>query len=219
VNAIVVIPAFNAAERLPRLLPSVKMYIPDILVVDDGSTDATLTIARQALVTVLQHDHNQGKGAALKTGFGYAMGAEFEAVITIDADGQHDPRHIPAFIGARSMSGADLIIGSRASNRADMPWNRRFSNWTTSHILSWLLHRKIEDSQSGYRLYSRRLLESLCFESDHFDMETEVIIKAVQAGFSLKFSPILVEYGPVFPSHMRHFTDTLRWCRRVLELI
>jgi dolichol-phosphate mannosyltransferase len=100
---------------------------------------------------------------------------------------------------------------------ANMPWERRFSNWTTSYLLSQLLKVKIEDLQCGYRLYSRRLLESLNLESDRFELETEIVIKAVHGGMMPHFIPIKVEYGYGFPTQMNRFTDTLRWCRRVLE--
>ncbi|HBC45950.1 MAG TPA: hypothetical protein DCZ43_02780, partial [candidate division Zixibacteria bacterium] len=94
----------------------------------------------------------------------------------------------------------------------DMPWQRRFSNWTTSHLLSLLLKVKIEDLQCGYRVYSKRLLEQLQLESDHFELETEIVIKAIKAGIMPHFIPIKVEYGYGFPTQMSPIADTLRWC-------
>ena len=218
-KAIAIIPAFNSAVYLPRLLPEVKKHVPDILVVDDGSTDETSAVAKACGAAVVRHSSNRGKGAALKTGFAYSLENAFDAIITLDADCQHDPKYLPDFLDTFKNGGVDLIIGSRINDKADMPRERRFSNWTTSHILSFLLKRKIEDSQCGYRLHSRHILESLTLESDKYELETEMIIKAVQLGFPYKFIPIRVEYGYGYPSHISHVKDTLRWCRRVLELI
>jgi glycosyltransferase involved in cell wall biosynthesis len=216
---LILIPAFNSGEFLAKLLPDVKNHVSDILVVDDGSTDATSTIAEESNVGAIRHAANLGKGAALKTGFKYALDNDYDIVITLDSDGQHKPQYIPAFLRAYANGGSDLIIGSRIHDKADMPLPRRFSNWTTSHLLSLLIQIKIEDLQSGFRLYSRKLLRSMTLESDHFELETEIVIKAFQAGMPPHFIPIKVEYGYGFPTQMRGLVDTLRWCRLVLELI
>ena len=218
-KVIAVIPALNSAIYLARLLPEVKKHVADILVIDDGSTDETKSAAELCGATVIRHKVNRGKGAALKTGFEYALQNDFDIIITLDADCQHDPQYIPNFIEAYQNSGADLIVGSRVKDKADMPRERRFSNWATSHILSFLLKYKVEDSQCGYRLHTRKLLESLKLESDRYELETEMIIKAIQSGFTVRFIPVRVEYGYGYPSHISHVKDTLRWCRRVLESI
>ncbi len=219
IKPLVLIPAHNSFNFLGKLIPEVKKYSSDILVVDDGSTDATSEMAESSGVHILRHFSNRGKGAALKTGFEYMLREGFDVVLTLDSDGQHDPQYIPEFLKAYNDTQGDLIIGSRIHDKADMPWDRRFSNWTTSHLISLLLRAKIEDIQSGYRLYSRRILETIHLESDRFELETEVVIKAVQSGMTPHFIPIKVEYGYGFPSHMSRFSDTFRWCRRVLELI
>ena len=216
---VVLIPAFNSAATIGKVISEVHNYISDIIVVDDGSNDRTAEIAKSIGATVLRHAENRGKGAALATGFEYALKAGYDMVITIDSDGQHRPKFIPAFLQAYSIGNADLIIGSRIRSKGLMPLDRRFSNWTTSHILSILLRRRIEDSQSGYRLYSGRFLQAVEFESQRFEMETEAIIKAVQLGFDLQFIPITADYIAGLPSRMNRFIDTLRWCRKVLELI
>jgi glycosyltransferase involved in cell wall biosynthesis len=216
---IAIIPALNSAVYLARLLPEVKKHVPDILVIDDGSTDDTKSTAESCRATVIRHESNRGKGAALRTGFEYALQHDFDLILTLDADCQHDAKYIPNFLDAYQNSGADLIVGSRVQDKADMPRERRFSNWTTSHILSFLLKYKVEDSQCGYRLHTRKLLESLTLESDRYELETEIIIKAIQSCFTIKFIPVRVEYGYGYPSHISHIKDTLRWCRRVLELI
>ena len=217
-ETIVVIPAYDSAEALSLLLPAVKAHLPDIVVVDDGSADETSPVSSREGVKVIRHEANRGKGAALKTGFSYALANGYDLIITLDSDGQHDPKYIPSFLQAYNESGADLIIGSRIGNKGDMPWDRRFSNRVTSRILTLILRKSIEDSQCGYRLISRRLLESISLESEKFELETEMIIKAVRAGFDIDFLPLVVKYEKSFPTHISRFADTLRWCRKVLEL-
>lgn len=217
-KVIAVIPAYNSADTLSLLLPAVKAQLPGIVVIDDGSTDETSLVSSREGAKVIRHETNRGKGAALKIGFAYALENGYDLIITLDSDGQHDPKYIPLFLQAYNKSGADLIIGSRARNRGDMPWDRRFSNRITSFILTLLLKKNIEDSQCGYRLMTRRLLESINLESEKFELETELIIKAVKAGFDIHYLPINVRYGKTFPTHISRLADTLRWCRKVFEL-
>ena len=128
-------------------------------------------------------------------------------------------KYIPDFLAAYERSRADMIIGSRTRDKADMPFDRRCSNFLTSRVLSILLGRYIEDSQSGYRLISTRLLKEISLRSERFQLETEIIIKAAQAGFKISFVPIKVIYGQEFPSSIHRFIDTLRWIQMVLEEI
>lgn len=216
---LVLIPTFNSSNSLSRLIPETKSNVPDILVVDDGSNDSTSELIQTLGVNYLRHPTNRGKGAALKTGFAFALKERFDQIITLDADGQHNPDNIPAFLKAFEDTGCDLIIGSRIRDKADMPPERRFSNWTTSHLLSILMRVNIEDLQCGFRLYSRKLLESVHLESDHFELETEVVIKAIHLGMIPHFIPIRVEYALSTSSQMNPPRDTLRWCRAVLEYI
>lgn len=218
-KTLVIVPAFNSADTLPDLLPRIRSYADDFVVVDDGSSDNTADIASELGVDVIKHNNNLGKGAAIKTGFAYALENGFDTVITIDSDCQHDPGDIPRFIQAYSQSGADMIIGSRKQGKYGMPWPRRFSNWSTSRFLSMILKRNIEDSQCGYRLISGKLLKSISLISNRFELESEIIIKAVRAGFKIGFLPIKVDYRGNLLSHMRPFADTIRWCRAVLKLI
>jgi len=216
---VVIIPAYNAEETIGKVVSEVRRYIANVLVVDDGSVDDSSARAIAAGATVISLEKNAGKGAALAAGFEGVVKSSYNPVITIDADGQHQPRFIPDYIKSFAQNDADLIIGSRNRSKLNMPLDRRISNWTTSHILSILLGRRIEDSQCGFRLYSKRLLEGVRFESRRFEIETEAIIKAVQGGYNVQFIPIEVDYIAGFPTHINRLVDTMRWCRRVLELI
>jgi glycosyltransferase involved in cell wall biosynthesis len=214
-----IIPAYQAVSYLKGVIESTKDRVSDILVIDDGSTDGTSEIAKTCGAEVIRHDINRGKGAALKTGFAYAVEKDYEAVITLDADGQHDPKFIPDFLSAQAKTGAAIVIGSRMHDKADMPWQRRCSNYLTSRVLSILLHTKIEDSQSGYRLIRTELLKNLPLQSDRYQLETEIIIKAVKAGHKVAFVPIKVIYGLDFPTSISGWTDTFRWLKLVLREI
>lgn len=214
-----IIPAFNSAALIGNVLDKTARFIPDILVVDDGSTEKTAEVARSRGIPVICHDTNRGKGAALKTGFAYAIANNYDLVLTIDSDGQHDPSYIPSFIDTYDATAADLIIGSRRNDLADMPLPRRCSNFLTSTVLSVLLKTRIEDSQSGYRLLSVPMLQSLKLKSDQYQLESELIIKAVQNGFKIAFVPIKVVYGKKFASSIKGLRDTCLWLKMVLEEI
>jgi glycosyltransferase involved in cell wall biosynthesis len=155
---VAVIPAYEEAPRVGAVVAGANAQLP-VLVVDDGSTDGTAAVAEAAGATVLRQRPNQGKGAALRAGFRWALDHDFEAALTLDADGQHDPAEIPALLAARARTGADLIIGRRDFGR--MPPIRQLSNRLGGLAFSWAVGRRIPDNQSGYRLVSRRLMEAM----------------------------------------------------------
>ena len=121
-----------------------------VLVVDDGSSDDTAERARAAGATVIEQRPNQGKGAALRAGFRWAIARDFDAVVTLDGDGQHDPKEIGRFVAAFEAARPDLVIGARNFRR--MPPLRRLGNSLGAMAFSWAVGRRIEDNQSGYRL-------------------------------------------------------------------
>ncbi|HPY33889.1 MAG TPA: glycosyltransferase family 2 protein [Anaerolineaceae bacterium] len=190
---LVVIPAYNEAERLGAVAAAAASHLP-VLVVDDGSRDETARVGREAGAEVLEQKPNQGKGAALRAGFRYALAQGCDAVITLDADGQHDPTEIPLFLQALQETGADLIIGRRDFSR--MPWVRRLSNTLGTRLFSWAAGQAVHDNQSGYRLISRRLMEaSLRSAQQGFAFEVEMIVECVRSGFQLAWVPIRTIYA------------------------
>ncbi|MEO8034444.1 MAG: glycosyltransferase family 2 protein [Acidobacteriota bacterium] len=210
-RVLALIPALNAARTIEPVIAGVQAQSLPVLVIDDGSSDDTAAIARGAGATVLSHQGNRGKGAALKTGFGYAVENGYAAVITLDADGQHLPEEIPRFLAARHEQGADLIIGGRAHLFAQMLPRRRFAN----RISSWLIGRasgtNVTDTQSGYRLYSTGMLRDLKLHSDGFDMESEVIIRAGMRRFKVISIPINLGFvDGLSTSHYKPLADSLR---------
>jgi glycosyltransferase involved in cell wall biosynthesis len=193
----VLIPAYNAAASLPGVIGGVQPYVSsqDVLVVDDGSSDGTREAAERAGVHVVSYPVNRGKGAALKTGFSWALDRGYEAVITLDADGQHDPESVPDFVRKWKESGADLVVGSRMADRRGMPLERVCSNALTSWVISRRAGQRIEDSQSGYRLIVAEVLRRVSLETDGYEMESELLIKAARSGFRIASVPIRTVYA------------------------
>jgi len=183
----------------------------DILVVDDGSIDDTGAAAKAAGAEVVRHPHNRGKGSALKTGFAWAIEHGFDDVITLDADAQHLPAEIPKFLECRMKTRADLIIGGRAHLFGEMLPRRRMANRFSAWAIGKAAGMPVTDSQSGYRLYSAKLLRQVHLRTDGFDMESEVIVHAGRGGFKLVTIPINLGFvDGVSTSHYKPLMDTLR---------
>jgi len=210
-KTLVLIPALNAERSIGAVVSDCKAVNEDVLVVDDGSADGTASIAREAGAQVVSHPVNRGKGAALKTGFAYAIEHGFDAVITLDADGQHLAREIPKFLAARSEHGADLIIGGRAHLFGEMLPRRRFANQFSARCIAYAAKTNVTDSQSGFRLYSANLLRAIRLRSDGFDMESEVIVQAGCRGFKVITIPIDLGFvDGQSTSHYKPLGDTIR---------
>lgn len=189
----VLIPAYNEAQNIDRIVEQARRYLP-VWVVDDGSSDDTALRAAAAGASVLSQKPNQGKGAALKLGFRRAVEAGLEAVITLDADGQHDAAEIPKFYGLYQADQADLIIGAR--DFSQMPLIRRFANTVGGWAFSWGLGRPVRDNQSGYRLISRRLMSAMLASPESgFEFEVEMVVVCIQRGYRLEWVPIQTIYA------------------------
>ena len=210
-RVLVVIPAFNAERTVGNVIRACRDVLDDVLVVDDGSIDRTAAVALEAGARVVSHPANRGKGAALKTGFGFAMQRDYDAVITLDADGQHLPREIPKFLVAWRETEADLIIGGRAHLFHEMLPRRRMANRFSAWSIARCSRTNVTDSQSGFRLYSRDLLLKARLRSDGFDMESEVIVRAGCDGFKVITIPIELGFvDGLSTSHYKPLADSLR---------
>jgi glycosyltransferase involved in cell wall biosynthesis len=210
-KTLVLIPAFNAERSVGAVVRDCKLVNAHVVVVDDGSSDRTAEVAREAGAEVIRYELNRGKGGALKTGFAYALENGFDSVLTLDADGQHLAKEIPKFIAARSETGADLIIGGRAHLFGEMLPRRRFANRVSAWSIAFASKTAVSDSQSGYRLYSAHLLRSVRLRCDGFDMESEVIVNAGCRGFKVITIPIDLGFvDGQSTSHYKPLADTLR---------
>jgi len=197
---VAVIPAHDEAPRIGPVVTGAMQSVP-VVVVDDGSTDATGAVAEAAGATVLTQRPNQGKGAALRAGFRHALSIEADAVVTLDADGQHDPAELPGLLHARTSGGAELVIGRRTF--AAMPIVRRLSNSVGTLLLSAALGRWVPDNQSGYRVLGRRLMTAMLdSHDDGFAFEVEMIAVCLREGWPIAWAPIRTIYGDE-RSHIR----------------
>ena len=208
---LVVIPALNAERSVGAVVRESKLVNDDVLVIDDGSSDRTGEMARDAGARVIRHDVNKGKGAALKTGFAYALENGFEVVVTLDADGQHLPHEIPKFMTAYEETGGDLIIGGRAHLFPQMIPRRRFANRFSARSIAFASKTGVTDSQSGFRLYSAHLLRNVRLRTNGFDLESEVIVYAGCRRFKVVTIPIELGFvDGLSTSHYKPLADTLR---------
>jgi glycosyltransferase involved in cell wall biosynthesis len=214
----VIIPAYNAERTVGPVIDEALAQISRVLVVDDGSVDATSRVAEERGARVARHARNRGKGAALKTGFAWALENGLDGVVTLDADGQHLPREIPKFLHCAGESGADLVIGGRAHHFPAMLPRRRIANRFSAWTIAKASAARISDSQSGFRYYSANLLRALTLRSNGFDMESEVIVRAGRRGMKIVTIPIDLGFvDGVSTSHYKPLKDTLRIAWTVLR--
>jgi glycosyltransferase involved in cell wall biosynthesis len=201
------IPAYRASAHVGGVLTRLRALdpAPHLLVVDDGSRDATAEVARAAGADVVSFPENRGKGHALIAGFRALR--DFDAVVTLDADGQHPPECVPQFVRAAE-AGADLVLGCRARS-PNMPFSRRFANAFSSGWTSWLAGRSVSDSQSGYRLHRRELLLRTPMTAGRYELETEMLVRAARLGFRFAEVEIPTVYGEE-ESQFRPFRDVPR---------
>lgn len=217
---IALIPAHDEGPRIGPVVAAAAQHLP-VVVVDDGSTDETEVAARRSGAVVVVQRPNQGKGAALRTGFARALAAGRPFVVTLDGDGQHDPRELPRFLDARrSTPELELVIGRRDFGR--MPPVRRLSNTAGTILLSAALGRWVPDNQSGYRLIGRRLMAAMAeSKEDGFAFEVEMIAICLREGWPMAWVRISTIYGDershIRPlQHLREFVAVTRRARRIV---
>jgi glycosyltransferase involved in cell wall biosynthesis len=208
-----VIPCFNEGRSIRRIVSEVREHLATVLVIDDGSTDATVREAQAAGAIVLRQPRNLGKGAALKAGFARAAEQGFRAVLTLDGDGQHDTSEIPLFVDAFEKEGCDIVVGNRMTDVRPMPLLRRWSNRFSSWVLSRMAGQRIWDSQCGYRLVSLQLWNAVKLETRRYEMESEILIRASRHGARLGQVRVRTIYFKASGSKINPITDTLRFLR------
>ncbi len=213
------IPAYQAESTIGALVRSLRDLRIPVIVVDDASTDRTVQRATEAGACVIRRPVNGGKGAALKTGIAEALKEpSTQWVLMMDADRQHLPEDIPLFFQERlRRTEADLFIGDRMHAPEGMPLDRQWTNRFMSALLSFYSGQHIPDSQCGFRLASRRLLERVRLRSNHFEIESELILRAARAGFRIASVPVRCVYPSERVSFILPFLDTLRFLRLLIQ--
>ncbi len=211
-NISALIPAYNAEKTIKLVIGELKSIseVANIIVVNDGSSDNTKNIVTNLETFYLEHEGNLGKGAALKTGFKKALELNTNVIVTLDADCQHKPKELIKLIDELLKRKLDLVIGSRLSNTKEMPFHRLVSNRVTSKLISWRVGLDISDSQSGFRAIRTKVLKNINLQSNRYELESELLIKAALFGFKIGFTNIKTIYPKNQPSSIK-FTDILRF--------
>ena len=204
------IPAYQAAPSVGGVVRGALQILPEVLVIDDGSTDATADEAGRAGARVVSFSCNRGKGAALRAAFDDLFGRGYDGVITLDADGQHLPEEIPKLLAAVDQGG-DLILGVRDHLFSEMSSVRRAGNRLSSKIISFAAGQRLSDIQTGFRFYSRRLVETVGFPEARFEAESAVVVRAARRGFRVVTVPVRLGFADGrTTSHYRPLLDSLR---------
>ncbi|EDY17689.1 glycosyl transferase family 2 [Chthoniobacter flavus Ellin428] len=196
-NVAALIPCYFEAKRIREVAARVKQQLDQVLVVDDGSTDGTEAEARAAGVEVIRHSVNQGKGAAIKTGFrALAERPGIEYALVLDGDGQHAPDEIPRFLTAANETQAPMLVGNRMSDTRTMPFVRKVTNRFMSSQISKVCGQCVPDTQCGFRMIHRDLLQAMVeIATTKFDYETEQLVVASRRGCQIAAVPISTIYG------------------------
>jgi len=206
------IPCFNEGGTVDEVVRAVKQSLPVVIVVDDGSTDATAANAAAAGAEVVRHATNRGKGAALRVGFQHLRDRGFQWALALDGDGQHAATDIPAFFQCAEKTGAPLIVGDRSAGAEKMPpLRRRVNRWMTNR-LSRCAGIWLADSQCGFRLVNLAALSGVKLTADHFEIESELLLRFIAVGQKVEFVPVEVIYK-TNASKIHPLLDTWRWLR------
>lgn len=190
---VAVIPAYKEETTIADVLTRTRSFVSEMIVVNDGSPDATAEVAQAHGAIVVSHIINRGLGAAIGTGFAAAKKRGADVVITLDADGQHDPAEIPKFVEAIK-NGADVVIGSRMLTRVGMPWYRQVANLLGNISTLVLFGAYVTDSQSGFRAFTKNALSKIEIKTNRMEVSSELIAEAKAHGFKIVEVPIKAIY-------------------------
>lgn len=206
-----VIPAYNEAGRIGNVLERIPDFVDEVIVVDDGSEDNTSEVAEMFGVKVIRLNENQGKGKAMSAGIKEANG---DIMVFIDADGQHKPEEIIKLVKPIIRGEADFVIGSRLiKTHGKRPFIRKVSNFLSTFLIRLKLGISVRDTQSGFRAIKREFLPEI--ESKRYEVETEVLIKAVKKGARVKEVPVERIYG-IETGHFK-FDDVMRFLKVLIK--
>lgn len=211
-NVAALIPCYREGRHIRKVAAGAQQYLDTVLVVDDGSDDATAEEARAAGAEVIVHERNAGKGAAIKTGLRALSQREgVEWILILDGDGQHLPEEIEHFLAIANDTGAELIVGNRMSDTRAMPLVRKWTNLSMSWLISRFAGQEIPDSQCGFRMFSRELAAAFVeMPSTNFEFESEMLVLASRRGVKIGAAPVTTIYGDEV-SKIHPVRDTVRF--------
>jgi glycosyltransferase involved in cell wall biosynthesis len=206
----VLIPSYNEARTIGAIVKALRSRGLAAYVVDDGSSDRTAEIAAREGAVVMRHDRNKGKGASLREGFKRILEDGFGAVLVMDGDGQHSVDDIDAFFTAMRQTGADMVVGNRMGDTTSMPHSRIATNRFMSYVISKMAGQAVPDTQCGFRLVKRSVLENTDLGTSNYEIESELIVAPARKGFKIASVPIKTVYGSE-ESRINPVIDTLRF--------
>jgi glycosyltransferase involved in cell wall biosynthesis len=222
----VLIPALNEELRIREVVEGALREVPYVVVVDDGSTDATLERIADLPVRVIRHGTRKGKGEGLRTGFRAALEWDVDGVLTMDGDGQHLPADIPRLLAAETAYPGHIVIGARLRKRSQQPWHRRLANEFGDWGIAWAMGYRVADTQSGQRYYPRAVCEIAGVAGEGFVFEADILIQAARVlGTRCVCVPIESRYagaglaGQFRRSHFRPLADLYRITSHVVRRV
>ncbi len=206
----VLICAYNESAYIEEVVRSVLMQHPaKVIVVDDGSMDGTGGLAKAAGAEVIRHETNQGKGAALRTGFNAVLKSSCDAVVVVDGDGQHNPDEISRFIDAYERTGIPVLVGNRMANTEGMPFTRRLTNQFMSWVLNRLVKIYVADAPCGYRFYRTNVLPFIISDEERFAFEFDILVHAALRKIRIDSVRVSTIYNRKRRSHVEPLRDAV----------
>lgn len=215
-KSVIILPAYNEATRIGAVIRGAKKYCPDILVVVDGATDNTASIARSEGARVIEHVENCGAGAATMTGIEAARRLGFDTVVTIDADGQHDVSDIPRLLEALLNRHADLVIGNRFGQKNNIPMIRRIANGIGNAVTFAVTGIFLPDTQCGFKVFGPKALAELDLKMSGFEFCTEIIREAARKHWVIVSVPSKVVYSEYTLAKGQSFASGLQTACKIL---
>ena len=214
-NIFIVIPTYNEHRSIGSIVKELRKRDFRVVVVDDGSRDHTIVDANKFGAELVTHSKNVGKGRCIKEGLEYCLENECDIVITMDGDGQHDLKEIDKFIEQYKSSGADIVLGNRMHDAKKMPFVRRWTNIFMSFVISCILGERIDDTQCGYRLLSRKAIEKMSLKTTKYEIESEMLLEAKRHNLAISSIDIDSIYGGE-SSQINPFFDTIRFIKLII---